>query len=95
MENKDVQEKSSEMKMVEQEIRELRNKLENINSNVVVLYDCIRNGEVITKSIEPNQTARKTGTSRFEEMRLQLREDCGTLCDSIFKKLEEIRMIVR
>ena len=90
-----VVEKASEMKMVEQEIRELRSRLENVNANAIAVYDCIRNGEVITKGILSNQTARKSGNTRFEEMRLQLREDCRTICDSIDKRLEEIRLLVR
>ena len=91
-----TEEKASEMKMVEQEIRELRNRLENMSNNAIAVYDCIRNGEVPTKGIlSSNQTGRKSGDTRFQEMRLGLREDCGTLCESIYKTLEEIRLLVR
>ena len=86
---------TSEMRRVEQEIMGLRARLESMNNNATAVYDCIRNGEVPTKSVAPNQTARKSGDTRFEEMSLQLREDCRSLCDSIDKRFEEIKLLVR
>ncbi|MEK6883231.1 MAG: hypothetical protein AABY22_26630 [Nanoarchaeota archaeon] len=92
--NEEMVEKVSEMRMVEQEITELRSMLQRVSIKSIEVYDCIRNGEVPVTERLAEKNVRKSGT-RFEEMLLQLREDCRPLCESITRNLEEIRLLVK